>query len=123
MSFWLVMKTAAGGERPFLLQKPRTVIGRDPSSDLHVSMPTVSPKHCEIILNEKGLRLADLESESGTFHNGNCVAEVVLTDSDQVTVGAVTFEVRRTEDRVEFAEPTIVVRKPPGIAEAAAEPG
>ena len=98
MSIWLVMKTADGGERPFLLLKERTVIGRATRSDLRVPIPSVSSTHCEIILRGNEARLLDLGSEGGTLHNGQLTKEAVLRDSDHVTVGPVTFEFRVRDD-------------------------
>jgi pSer/pThr/pTyr-binding forkhead associated (FHA) protein len=107
MSIWLVMKTAAGEERPFAIRKDRTVIGREATSDVRVAMPSVAPRHCEIVVRNDQLRLSDLGSGRGTLHNGTPVREAVLTDTDEVTVGPVTFLVRCGGDVAFAAEPNV----------------
>ncbi len=97
MGIWLVMQTS-GGERPFPIRKPRTIIGREASSDLRIAVPSVSLRHCELTYTDDELKLVDLGSDRGTFHNGNQVSEAVLADTDEVTVGPVTFHVRRVPD-------------------------
>ena len=98
MGICLVMTTTTGNERPFPIQKNRTVIGRGATSDVRISVPTVAPRHCELTLDDTGLRMTDLGSAEGTLHNGNRVGEALLTENDRLTVGPITFEVRRVED-------------------------
>ncbi|MBT8485436.1 MAG: FHA domain-containing protein [Phycisphaerae bacterium] len=98
MSYWLVMKTADAGERPFPISKERTVIGRGPRSDLRIAMPTVAQRHCELILRKDELQLTDLGSDEGTLRNGHRVEHAKLGHSDQLTVGPITFEVRVTRE-------------------------
>ena len=95
MGIWLVMRTADGGERPFPLEKARTVIGRDTRCDLRIAMPGVADRHCEILLNGQELKLQDLGSANGTLHNGVRIEQAVIDHRDTVTVGPVKFEVRR----------------------------
>ncbi len=93
-TIWLGMVTADGGERPFPLRKARVVIGRDTHCDLRVALPPVSLNHCELTLVEGVLKLRDLGSMSGTFHNGVRVMQATLAPDDRLTVGPVTFVVR-----------------------------
>lgn len=94
-TIWLIMRTAAGGERAFRLGKQRTIIGREVQSDVRIPLPKVAPRHCDLILEDGQLRLRDLgASADGTLHNGRPVREAVLEDTDRLTVGPVTFEVR-----------------------------
>ena len=91
---WLVMKTADGKERPFPIEKSRTVIGRETKCDVRIAVSSVSDQHCEIQLKEEALLLTDLNSTQGTYHNGQRVQEAVLAHEDTVTIGPVTFVVR-----------------------------
>lgn len=95
MGFHLAMRTADGGERPFPVDKSPMVIGRDSHCDLRVAIPSVAQKHCEIVIVRDKLRLTDLGSESGTFHNGNRVEQAMLETEDHLTIGPVTFIVRK----------------------------
>lgn len=119
MGIWLVMLTESG-ERPFPIRKPKTIIGREVASDLRIAVPSVAARHCELTLRDDELKLVDLGSDRGTLHNGQPVNEAVLSDTDELTVGPVTFHVRRTRDgeRVtegRFGEPS------PGPGEPDAE--
>ena len=98
MPIWLAMKTADGGERSFPIVKPLTVIGRETLCDLRVAIPSVAPQHCEIrLVDDHHLEVRDLESETGTYRNGNRVDQAILDVGDRLTVGTATFIMRRLE--------------------------
>lgn len=98
MPIWLAMKTADGGERPFPIVKPCTVIGREMLCDLRVAIPSVAPQHCEIrIVDDRHLEVRDLESGSGTYRNGERVDQAILDVGDRLTVGTATFIMRCLE--------------------------
>jgi pSer/pThr/pTyr-binding forkhead associated (FHA) protein len=115
MGIWLVMQTADGIERSFPVCKPRTIIGREVLCDVRVAMPAVSARHCELVLEEGRLRMNDLDSARGTFHNGESVREALLVHEDRLTVGPVTFIVRISEDHADSggtaAQITIIRRE------------
>ncbi len=94
MSIWLVMQASDGLERTFPVRESGTIIGREPGCGVRIPLPTVSHKHCQIIFDGKQLRLIDLNSDQGTYHNGQRVEESVLEDDDTLTIGPVTFKVR-----------------------------
>ncbi len=98
MSIWLVMRTADGVERPFPIERPRTVIGRDTRCDVRIALPVVDDRHCEHIHDGQNLKLNDLGSTTGTFHNGTRVKQAVVAPRDTLTVGPVTFEVREQRE-------------------------
>ena len=74
------------------------VIGRETRCDVRIPVPTVSKKHCEIRLNNDELCLTDLDSASGTFHNGDRVENAKLSHDDTLTIGPVTFVIRVVSD-------------------------
>lgn len=91
------MKTAHGDERPFRVSE-RMTIGRETRCHVRIAVPSVANRHCELVVDDDGvLRLADLGSDRGTYHNGARVREAVLNHADTLTVGPVTFEVRIDE--------------------------
>ncbi len=98
MGIWLVMHANEGTERSFAMQKPTIVIGRETTCDVRVPVPTVSQKHCQIHLDGDRMKLVDLHSEHGTYHNGNRVEEATLVHEDTLTIGPVTFTVRVRHD-------------------------
>jgi predicted component of type VI protein secretion system len=71
-----------------------TVIGRRQDCDLMITLGEISRKHCRIIREADSLRLEDLGSSNGTFHNGRRVQEAVLSAGDTVQVGPVAFVVQ-----------------------------
>ena len=95
MPIWLAMKTADGGERSFPILKPCTIIGREMRCDLRVAIPSVAPQHCEVrMFGKSQLEVRDLDSDTGTFHNGERVAQAILDVGDRLTVGPATFILR-----------------------------
>jgi pSer/pThr/pTyr-binding forkhead associated (FHA) protein len=102
------MTTSNGLTRRFPLRKERTVIGREMRSDVRIALPSVAPKHCEIVFRDDELRLTDLDSPQGTHHNGQPVREARLSHTDRLTVGPITFTVEIGEQKpMEAAPPTI----------------
>lgn len=98
MRVWLAMVTADGGERPFPLSRRRVVIGRDTHCDLRIALPSVAKNHCEVVVEKDALRLSDLGSHTGTFHNGARVQQAILSPDDRLTVGPITFVVRAARE-------------------------
>jgi pSer/pThr/pTyr-binding forkhead associated (FHA) protein len=94
MGICLAMEIIDGGERRFPLSGSRTVLGRGTRCDLRVSLPSVAVQHCEIKMDGDTLTLRDLDSPTGTFHNGTKVQFAKLVPDDRLTVGPVTFVVR-----------------------------
>lgn len=105
MMFWLVMRTTDGEERRFALDKPRILIGRESRCDVRIPIPAVDQRHCEIVFDEGDLRLTDLDSARGTYHNGERVDSAVLQHADELTIGPVTFTIRAQQ--VEDADGTV----------------
>lgn len=115
MSYQLVMQSTDGHERPFTVNKPSMVIGRETTCDVRVPVRSVSQKHCQLVLEEGQLRLLDLKSEAGTYHNGKRVEQVTLAHEDTVTVGPVRFTVRELRDEAlgDHGQPEIVIERCP----------
>ena len=73
------------------------VVGRAPSSDIAIFDPTISRRHAELQADESGLRVRDLGSSNGTFHNGERIEDsdaVKLEPGDTITFGKVAFRVQ-----------------------------
>ncbi len=94
MGLCLAMPTADGSERVFRLMPGRTVLGRDSRCGLRVSLPQVAPYHCAVVTGNGKVRVEDLDSETGTFHNGSRITAATLAPDDRLTIGPVTFVVR-----------------------------
>jgi pSer/pThr/pTyr-binding forkhead associated (FHA) protein len=59
-----------------------------------IPLGEISRKHCRIIRDDDTLRLEDLGSSNGTFHNGRRIQEAVLEPGDTVQIGPVSFVVQ-----------------------------
>jgi DNA-binding NtrC family response regulator len=68
----------------------RCSIGFHPANDLNLEDPTVSRFHCEILMDEKGARVRDLDSKNGTIVDGVPVKEAFLRAGSLLTLGRVT---------------------------------
>jgi predicted component of type VI protein secretion system len=94
MQIVLVMFRADGERRSFSIVRDMTVIGRREDCDLRIPLGEVSRKHCRIIKDGDAVRLEDLGSSNGTFHNGERVREATLAAGDTIQIGPVTFMVQ-----------------------------
>src|SRR4051812_43642981 len=90
----LVMFRNDGERRSFSISREMTVIGRRQDCDLMIPLGEISRKHCRIIRDGETLRIEDLGSSNGTFHNGRRIQEAVLSAGDTIQVGPVTFVIQ-----------------------------
>ncbi len=95
MNVALVMFKADGTRRDFPLHKDRVILGRQVNCDLRIPLTSVSRQHCEVTLDipSQHIRIKDLGSSNGTFHNSVRVTEATLSAGDEVVVGPVVFTV------------------------------
>ena len=89
----LVMFKADGSRRDFPLREGSMVVGRKNSCELRIPLSSVSRQHCEISLEGDQIKLKDLGSSNGTYHNSIRVQEAELEAGDEVVVGPVVFTV------------------------------
>lgn len=91
MQALLVMFKADGSRRDFPLREGSLVVGRKNSCELRIPLSSVSRQHCEITLEGETVKLRDLGSSNGTYHNSIRVQEAELAAGDEVVVGPVVF--------------------------------
>jgi len=94
MQVVLVMFREDGERRSFSAARDVTVIGRREDCELRIPLSEVSRKHCRLIKDGQNLRLEDLGSSNGTFHNGQRVQEAVVGPGDSIRIGSVAFIVQ-----------------------------
>jgi len=94
MQVVLVMFRADGERRSFSIVRDMTVVGRREDCDLRIPLGEVSRKHCRLIKDGETIRLEDLGSSNGTFHNGERSREATLAAGDTIQIGPVTFMVQ-----------------------------
>jgi pSer/pThr/pTyr-binding forkhead associated (FHA) protein len=72
-----------------------TTIGRGTEVDIRIDDPGVSRRHAEFRLSAAGgFSIIDLASTNGTFIGDERVAERVLSDGDEIRVGATVLTYR-----------------------------
>lgn len=93
MEVTLVMFKADSTRREFRVKPEGFVIGRKNNCDLRIPLSSVSRKHCELRIEGGKVKLRDVGSSNGTYHNNIRVTEAVLDAGDEVAVGPVVFTV------------------------------
>jgi pSer/pThr/pTyr-binding forkhead associated (FHA) protein len=78
-------------------------IGRSIESELRVLDPSVSRQHATIALRGGAFVLEDLNSQNGTFVNGERIRQRVLCDGDRVNIGEAEFLFRLGDGRTSSA--------------------
>ena len=91
MEVVLVMFKADGEKRNFPLVRNVTVIGRREDCDLRIPLTEISRKHCRIVKDGENVRVEDLGSSNGTYHNGIRVQESIVKGGDSLQIGPVLF--------------------------------
>lgn len=94
MEVVLVMFRADGERRSFPLLREVTVIGRREDCDLRIPLTEVSRKHCRLVRSGDRVRVEDLGSSNGTYHNNARIQESTVEPGDAIQVGPVTFVVQ-----------------------------
>jgi pSer/pThr/pTyr-binding forkhead associated (FHA) protein len=80
------------GDRRYVLDGPKAVVGRSKEADCVLRDPNVSRRHAELRRGETGdWHIADLGSTNGVKVNGRQVSSSRLRPGDEVTVGTTTF--------------------------------
>ena len=74
--------------RELLLQKVRTVIGRDSGADVRLESPRISREHAHVVIDGPRALIEDLGSKNGTFLRGQRITgPTPLTHGDEIRVG------------------------------------
>ncbi len=87
------MFKADGNRRDFPLREGSLVVGRKTSCELRIPLSSVSRQHCEIVVEGGSIKVRDLGSSNGTYHNSVRVQEAALEAGDEVVIGPVVFTV------------------------------
>lgn len=83
----------------FVVDKPETIIGRDPEKcDIVLNDPEVSGRHAAIKKNNITCFVEDLNSGNGTLLNGERINKSALTNNDEFIIGSTTFTVHVISD-------------------------
>jgi two-component system, NtrC family, response regulator GlrR len=93
-------------------ESDRIAIGSHPRNDLVIDEPTVSRFHCEILVEDHGVRVRDLGSRNGIALDGVPVVEAFLRDGSRLQLGRTALVVhtgrgsvpRSLSTRAEFGD-------------------
>lgn len=96
----LSVKTDGLNARLIDLKLGANRVGRHPDNDFAIEHPTISSVHCEIVLQDSGVLLRDLESTNGTFVNNEQVREVQLFPGQIVRLGDVELLVESIDAKI-----------------------
>lgn len=100
--------------RPLLrlrLEKPETVVGRDPNVDVYIPNARVSRRHALVRQEDAGWRLID-RSSNGTYLNQVRTRSSLLNDQDVITLGACQLRFELYD--VEPPAPTLLAAREQG---------
>ena len=91
-------------------------LGRSSANDFQIDHPTVSGKHCEIVLSETEIILRDCQSTNGTFINEeNVTSEKVLVSGQRLRFGDVELLVENTDVTVAIPKFEVQRAAPPVV--------
>jgi pSer/pThr/pTyr-binding forkhead associated (FHA) protein len=88
----LVVLTQSMAGRSFDLATERTTVGRVEDNAFQIAEPSVSSRHCEILLQGADIVIKDLNSTNGTFINGEKISEGVLKPGQTLRLGNVELK-------------------------------
>src|SRR5882724_9852894 len=94
MQVVLVMFRQDGERRSFSITRDVTVVGRREDCDFRIPLGEISRKHCRLVKDGDTLRVEDLGSSNGTFHNGTRIQNAELGPGDTLQIGSVAFVVQ-----------------------------
>ena len=83
---WLVVNSDSPAPSEFRLGASNS-LGRADDSSVILARPGVSRRHAIILAGTTGFTIKDLESQNGTFVNGQRITEHPLADGDQIVIG------------------------------------
>ncbi|MBX2810795.1 MAG: diguanylate cyclase [Myxococcales bacterium] len=88
----------------FLLVRDHITVGRAPECDIFLDDEGVSRQHAAVVLRGGAWLVVDVGSTNGTFHDGDRIDALMLTDGTQIHLGAGTILQFRYQDEreVEF---------------------
>jgi predicted component of type VI protein secretion system len=94
VDFVLIQVQSDGGTKPAVVNRSRTLIGRQTGCHVRIRSGEVSREHCEIVVQEGSAVVRDKGSRNGTFVNGVKIVEKRLEAGDLLAVGPLVFLVQ-----------------------------
>lgn len=79
-------------QKTYQLDKPKLVVGREPTCEIHIDNLGISRQHCAFSPRGEAFVVQDLGSSNGTFVNGKKITEHFLNNDDEVVIGKYTLK-------------------------------
>jgi pSer/pThr/pTyr-binding forkhead associated (FHA) protein len=92
------------------IEQPIVLVGRDPSSDVHLKDASVSRRHAEITLRGEAWFIVDQKSGNGILIDGRRIQEAALLPGQQLQIGNLKFRVEI--DRGDDGSTVVLGRSP-----------
>ncbi len=89
--------------------------GRGPHNDFQLEHPTISVRHCDIVLTAEGVEVRDCNSTNGTFIDGQPVKAAVLLPGQILNLGDVELLVEETDVNIAIPEVEVPHPAPPVV--------
>jgi pSer/pThr/pTyr-binding forkhead associated (FHA) protein len=93
----LVVKGPEGARQVIELNLGVNRLGRIAANDFSLEHPTVSARHCELVLADDGILVRDCASANGTYVDGQRIKEARLSVGQILRLGEVELLVESTE--------------------------
>ncbi|MEZ0361275.1 MAG: FHA domain-containing protein [Hydrogenobacter sp.] len=94
---WLVI--IEGGEKWKDYKVPgkdcQLIIGSGNDVDIHIKGEGIEKRHASLRVRENKVTITDLDTEAGTYVNGECVVKKELEDGSLIKIGNVVLKFRR----------------------------
>jgi predicted component of type VI protein secretion system len=105
----LVVFTEDGSRRDVPLKPGTHVVGRTSDAGVRIPLPSVSRRHCELMVEDSTLRVRDLGSSNGTYQNYQQIEEATLAPGDVLGIGGclLTVQIDGMPKEVEKPEPPL----------------
>ena len=87
----LVMNPGLPEEQSFALPVGTITIGRTKDNDVYCLHKSLSRKHAQVDFDGTRVRVSDLQSKNGIFHNGKRVQKCDLHEGESFRCGDITF--------------------------------
>ena len=92
-------------QKTIQLDRPRLVVGREPTCEIHIDNLGISRQHCAFSARGEAFVVQDLGSSNGTFVNGRKITEHFLNDADEVVIGKYTLNFKNAVQAPAAPEP------------------
>lgn len=80
------------------IKQTDSLVGRHSTADVRLPLPDVSRRHCQIVYDDNGWNVIDLDSLNGVWVNDQRVNQSTLGQNDTLTIGPYRFLVSLAED-------------------------